>query len=206
MMSFSSSILRTGVRPACFRFQQSTLSLPKSMITRFCSNAARISGRQQFATKSRLYQYKPIVTWRQGVLYASSACAFSFFTSGSSTILCDAPGGRQYYSASEGAVSREVRNEESQVARLDYRELALGSFVGLFVGYLIGKFSRVFVFLVGSTFLFLQFLASRRVISLPYNRFYAWARKRYGNRELILENISFKISFGAAMIIAAANA
>ncbi|KAK9256056.1 hypothetical protein V1507DRAFT_291372 [Lipomyces tetrasporus] len=196
----------TGVLPVCFRFQSSTLLLPKSMITRFCPNAARISGRQQFVTKSRLYQYKPTVNWRQGVLYSSSACAFTFFTSGSSTILCDASGGRQYYSGSGGAVSREVRTEEPRVARLDYRELALGSFAGLFVGFLIGKLSRVLVFIAGSTFLFLQFLASRRVISLPYNRFSAWARKRYGNKELLMENMSFKVAFGAAMIVAAANA
>ncbi|KAK9495053.1 hypothetical protein V1508DRAFT_410771 [Lipomyces doorenjongii] len=199
------SMFKTGVIPICARVAPQTSLLPKSTGSRFCQNAMRISGRQQLATKARLYQSNSTINWRRGVVY-SSVSAFTFFTSGSSKILCDATGGRKHYSDSSGAVAREIAPAEpKQVGGLDYRELAIGSFTGLFVGLLIGKLSRVLVFLAGSTYLLLQFLASRRVITLPYNRFYTWAKKRYGNKELILENLSFKVAFGAAMIVAAAS-
>ncbi|KAK9340490.1 hypothetical protein V1521DRAFT_424437 [Lipomyces starkeyi] len=201
------SMLKTGVVPICARVGPPTSLLAKSTSSQFGQNATRISGRQQLATKARFIRTKSTINWRRGVLY-SSVSAFTFFTtSGSSKILCDATGGRKHYSDSSGAVAREILPDEpKQVGGLDYRELAIGSFTGLFVGLLIGKLSRVLVFLAGSTYLFLQFLASRRVITLPYNRFYTWAKKRYGNKELVLENLSFKVAFGAAMIVAAASA
>ncbi|KAK9389236.1 hypothetical protein V1515DRAFT_531713 [Lipomyces mesembrius] len=200
-------MFKTGVIPICARVAPQTSLLPKSTSLRFGQNATRISGRQQLAIKTRLYQTNFTINWRRGVVYSSvSACTF-FTTSGSSKILCDATGGRKHYSDSSGAVAREIAPAEpKQVGGLDYQELAIGSFAGLFVGFLIGKLSRVLVFVAGSTYLFLQFLASRHVITLPYNRFYTWAKKRYGNKELIMENLSFKVAFGAAMIVAAASA
>ncbi|KAK9485082.1 hypothetical protein V1527DRAFT_425826 [Lipomyces starkeyi] len=200
------SMFKTGMVPICARVGPPTSLLAKSTSPQFGQNATRISWRQQLATKARLYRTNSTINWRRGVLY-SSVSAFTFFTtSGSSKILCDATG-RKHYSDSSGAVAREIPPDElKQVGGLDYRELTIGSFTGLFVGLLIGKLSRVLVFLAGSTYLFLQFLASRRVITLPYNRFYTWAKKRYGNKELILENLSFKVAFGAAMIVAAVSA
>ncbi|KAK9375091.1 uncharacterized protein V1513DRAFT_414012 [Lipomyces chichibuensis] len=201
------SMFKTGVFPICARVAPPSSLLAKSTSSRFGQNATRIFGRQQSATKARLYQTNSSINWRRGVLYSSVSAITLFATSGSSTIRCDATGGRKHYSDSSATVAQEILSDEPRkLGGLDYRELAIGSFTGLFVGLLIGKFSRVLAFLAGSTYLFLQFLASRRVITLPYNRFYTWAKKRYGNKELILENLSFKVAFGAAMVVAAASA
>ncbi|KAK9365898.1 hypothetical protein V1509DRAFT_570072 [Lipomyces kononenkoae] len=200
-------MFRTGAIPICARVWTPTSSLSKSIIRRLGQSVTRIPGRQ-LATKAGPYNRDLPISWRRGILYTSSLSAFTFLsTSQSSKILCDASGIRNNYSDEDRTVQRDIFQERSDRGGiLNYRELAIGSFAGLFVGLLIGKLSRVLVFVAGSVFLFIQFLASRRVITLRYNRFYKWAKERYGNKEIILENMSFKVAFGAAMIVAAANA
>ncbi|KAK9447699.1 uncharacterized protein V1518DRAFT_367103, partial [Limtongia smithiae] len=133
----------------------------------------------------------------------------------SNPLLCDSPlGGRSLYA--DGRVTRSssltpvvpetIAEKEARPRRkfkFDYRELAIGSFVGIFVGFILGKLSKVVVFVGSSTFLFIQFLESRGLISIRYNSLYRWARRRYGNKELILENISFKVAFASAAMVAA---
>ncbi|KAK9477935.1 hypothetical protein V1514DRAFT_320530 [Lipomyces japonicus] len=120
-----------------------------------------------------------------------------------SNVLCD-DGGRYTYAAVNS--SRNLNSiERTTGAHIDYKELTYGSFAGLFVGIILGKLSKVLVILAGGIFLFVQFLTSRGIISLPYNRLYGWARGRFGNKEFILENMSFKLAFGSAMIVTAAN-
>ncbi|KAK9239695.1 hypothetical protein V1525DRAFT_397356 [Lipomyces kononenkoae] len=200
------SMFRTSAVPISARVCAPTSSLSKSIIGRLRQNATRIPGRQ-LVTEAGPRSSNLTISLRRGFLYASSVSAFTFATSQSSKVLCDASGIRNHYSDAGPTVQRGASRERSDQERiLNYRELAMGSFAGLFVGLLIGKISRLLVFLAGSTFLLLQFLASRRVITLPYNRFYRWAKERYGNKELILENMSFKVAFGAALIVAAANA
>ncbi|KAK9472005.1 uncharacterized protein V1510DRAFT_418380 [Dipodascopsis tothii] len=89
---------------------------------------------------------------------------------------------------------------------LDYRQLSIGSFLGLFTGFVIGKLSRVFVFFAGSAYLLIQFLVSRGVITIPYTQLYGWAKNKLGDRDYMLENTSFKVAFASAMIVAASNA
>ncbi|KAK9468426.1 hypothetical protein V1512DRAFT_221806 [Lipomyces arxii] len=142
----------------------------------------------------------------QSILYGSLAATVTVATK--SQISCDS--GRSLYTRDAGARATEIDYIPPSGRRgafgLDYRELSVGSFVGLFVGFLVGKFSKFLVFFASSTFLFLQFLSSRRIIALPYNRFYSYARRKLGDKELMLENMSFKVAFGTAAMIAAANA
>lgn len=160
-----------------------------------------------------------------------------------SPILCDyaVRGNRDVYSATANEL--KTVSSEARKSRIDYRELSIGSFAGLFVGFIVGKLSKLLVFISSSTYLFLQvrhtllfdcgvdpsilhhagvifyyswtilvsdlvlqFLESRGLISMPYNSLYSWAKKRYGDKELILENISFKVAFALAAAVAAANA
>ncbi|KAK9464020.1 uncharacterized protein V1516DRAFT_608838, partial [Lipomyces oligophaga] len=88
---------------------------------------------------------------------------------------------------------------------MDYREMTLGSFAGLFVGYVTGKLSKVLVFIASSMFLLIEFLESRNIISLPYGQLYDSMKQRFGRRDFVFENASFKISFFLASIVAAWN-
>ncbi|KAK7205759.1 hypothetical protein BZA70DRAFT_276972 [Myxozyma melibiosi] len=137
----------------------------------------------------------------------TSVSAIAYLQLSKPKVLCDfavRSTDRDLYTAARSdakAVANEVRK-----SRLDYRELSIGSFMGLFVGYLVGKLSKLLVFVSSSTYLFLQFLESRGLITMPYSSLYSWAKKRYGDKELILENISFKVAFALASAVAAANA
>jgi uncharacterized membrane protein (Fun14 family) len=94
--------------------------------------------------------------------------------------------------------------------KLNYQQLSVGSFSGLLCGYVVGKLSRLLVFLVVTGMLTLQFLQSRGYVdvrAMPMVRnFVGWANTRFGNREFLLEKPSFKVSFLASFIIAACYA
>ncbi|KAI0464988.1 hypothetical protein LJB42_000205 [Komagataella kurtzmanii] len=89
---------------------------------------------------------------------------------------------------------------------LNYQQLAIGSFVGLGVGFVVGKLSSVLVFVTLSGYLLLQFLASRNIITIPYNRVVQLGSETINLKELVFEQPSFNLSFLVSFLIAAYNA
>lgn len=89
--------------------------------------------------------------------------------------------------------------------KLNYQELSIGSITGLFLGIIVGKLSSAILFLSLSTYLLLQFLESRNVITIPWNAIINIGSEKINVKELILHKPSFKISFILSFIIAAYN-
>lgn len=90
--------------------------------------------------------------------------------------------------------------------KLNYRQLSIGSFTGLFAGYVIGKLSKVLVILIASGLLTIQFLQSRGIVpigSTIVGQFAQWSKKNVDFNELILDQPSFKISFLSSFLVAA---
>ncbi|KAK9455258.1 hypothetical protein V1511DRAFT_499913 [Dipodascopsis uninucleata] len=212
LLSFLFKLHTSGLSSSASKFALRGVSLNSWMINRLALSRTRSwlqLQNQGFASFHRKQALLPTST-RGTVLSASAAglllgCLLPLASDKSTIIKCDyARGGREIYEPFSKSLQTD-HHIEVKKSWIDYRELAVGSFLGLFVGLLIGKFSRLLVFFVGSTYLFLQFLTTRGIIKLPYNRLYGWARTKLGDKELILENPSFKLAFGSSMIVAAAN-
>ncbi|CAI5756905.1 unnamed protein product [Candida verbasci] len=88
---------------------------------------------------------------------------------------------------------------------LNYQELTIGSVTGLFLGIIIGKLSQVFLFVTLSSYLLLEFLQSRNVINIPWNKIVSIGKEKIDIKQLVFEKPSFKISFILSLIIAAYN-
>lgn len=93
--------------------------------------------------------------------------------------------------------------------RLNYQHLAVGSFLGLFSGYVLGKLSKLLTFVGLTSLLIVQFLQSRGIIDV-YNKptvqkFYSFARNHLHVSEFMLEKPSFKFSFLLSALVAAFN-
>ncbi|VBB89857.1 Conserved hypothetical protein [Yarrowia lipolytica] len=65
-------------------------------------------------------------------------------------------------------VNRDVERVSQQVEqvgkKVDYQQLTIGSFVGLISGVVIGKFSKILVWVLGGAGLLIQFLKSRGIV------------------------------------------
>lgn len=109
----------------------------------------------------------------------------------------------QRYSA---PVSVDVKSRVSPVQkRLNYNDLCVGSLTGLFLGIIIGKLSTTLAFLGVSAYLFLQFLESRNIISIPWTSVINMGKQRIDLKSMFFENLSFKLSFVSTFVLAAWN-
>lgn len=89
--------------------------------------------------------------------------------------------------------------------KLDYGELSIGSVTGLFLGIIVGKLSSAIVFLSLSSYLLLQFLENRGIITIPWTSVLRLGNRRWDLKTLFFNKPSFKISFVASFLIAAFN-
>ncbi|KAF8427248.1 hypothetical protein EV426DRAFT_714846 [Tirmania nivea] len=83
-----------------------------------------------------------------------------------------------------------------------YRQLSSGSFMGLFAGLAVARFSRTLAVIVGLLVCTVEFLAFKGIHIIPYQRLEKWLGK-INYKSVILDNIAFKIAFGAAFATAA---
>ncbi|OBA23183.1 hypothetical protein METBIDRAFT_35090 [Metschnikowia bicuspidata var. bicuspidata NRRL YB-4993] len=90
--------------------------------------------------------------------------------------------------------------------KLDYSDLSIGSITGLFLGIVIGKLSTAIVFLSLSSYLLLQFLENRGIISIPWTSVLSIGGKKLDLKTLFFNRPSFKLSFMATFLLAAYNA
>lgn len=90
--------------------------------------------------------------------------------------------------------------------KLDYGELSIGSVTGLFLGIIIGKLSTAIVFLSLSSYLLLQFLENRGLITVPWSSVLNIGNRQWDLKALFFNRPSFKVSFVATFLLAAFNA
>lgn len=89
--------------------------------------------------------------------------------------------------------------------KLDYGQLCIGSVTGLFLGIIAGKLSSVIVFLSLSSYLLLQFLENRGIVTIPWRAVINLGGERLDLKDLFFAQPSFKISFVSSFLIAAFN-
>lgn len=89
--------------------------------------------------------------------------------------------------------------------KLDYNELCIGSVTGLFLGIVIGKLSTAIVFLSLSSYLLLQFLENRGIITIPWRQVVNIGNRKWDLKSLFFNKPSFKILFVSSFLIAAFN-
>ncbi|SGZ49724.1 CIC11C00000003674 [Sungouiella intermedia] len=89
--------------------------------------------------------------------------------------------------------------------KLDYGELCLGSLTGLFLGVVVGKLSSVLVFVSVSTYLLLQFLENRGMVTIPWTSILNIGNRQWDLKLLFFDKPSFKISLVSSFLIAAYN-
>ncbi|SCU78836.1 LAME_0A06040g1_1 [Lachancea meyersii CBS 8951] len=103
-----------------------------------------------------------------------------------------------------------VRTVESKVRKLNYRQLCLGSIIGLVAGVVVGKISTVLVFLTAFGLLSVQWLENRGLV----DKRSTWGLSKYVLRTgkesvdlntLIWEKPNFKIPFLLTFVLAAVN-
>lgn len=103
------------------------------------------------------------------------------------------------------AITTDVRNATMSRKKQIYNELTLGSVAGLFLGVIMGKFSSLIIIFSGTIYLFLQFLHSRNLITIPWNYFFTFNNQYFDFNHLVLQNFNFKLSFLASFLIAFFN-
>jgi len=125
---------------------------------------------------------------------------------GSGILLTRRPMRCEALSAGSSPLSSPLNTVGSRGSKIDAHELSIGSFTGLITGYLAGKISRSFVFVIGGAFLLLQFLSSRNIIHVPWNQLRNLLRNRVNMdafQSKLLTNPSFKAAFGSTFVIGA---
>lgn len=173
-----SPLLRPLVRPA------TRLAFPKSSI-RFNSS---------FKSNYSKFNYP---TLNYSLLFGSTSCLF--YLSHGRPILNDTAYKPDISIPKQQPVTSRFNG------KLNYQELSIGSVTGLFLGIIVGKLSTAILFLTLSTYLLLQFLESRDIITIPWNTIIDIGSERINLKELIFHKPSFKISFILSFIIAAYN-
>lgn len=108
---------------------------------------------------------------------------------------------KQYYLPAAQVTVRTSRFS----GKLDYSELCLGSLTGVFLGVIVGKLSSVLVFVSVSTYLLLQFLENRGMISIPWTSILSMGNRKWDLKRLFFDKPSFKISLVSSFMIAAYN-
>lgn len=88
---------------------------------------------------------------------------------------------------------------------LNYQELTIGSVTGMVLGIIIGKISSMLVFLGLSSYFLVQFLELRNIITVPWNSIISIGKERINVKDLVFNNVNFKIAFVLSFLIAAFN-
>lgn len=88
---------------------------------------------------------------------------------------------------------------------LNYQELTIGSVTGMVLGIIIGKISSMLVFLGLSSYFLIQFLELRNIITIPWNSIISVGKERINVKDLVFNNVNFKIAFVLTFLIAAFN-
>lgn len=114
------------------------------------------------------------------------------------------------YSADKRHLYYDQRSRSRLGGKLDYEQLSVGSFTGLLTGYVVGKISKLLVFLTVTGLLTLQYLESRGIIrrrTIPMlSNMARYAEENVDVKEFMLDQPSFKVSFMSSFIIAACYA
>lgn len=111
----------------------------------------------------------------------------------------------------EGATEKPARTRSRFGGKLDYRQLCIGSILGLVLGVVVGKISTMLVYLSAVGFLGIQWLQNRGVIdksttgSLFTRYVIKTGRETLDLNTLIWERPSFKLSFLLTFLLAAVN-
>ncbi|SCU77569.1 LAFA_0A02322g1_1 [Lachancea sp. 'fantastica'] len=145
--------------------------------------------------------------------FAGSAClalAFSHY-SGKDAIKNDTIlDVKQRHQTLPDEVGVPVNKVESKVRKLNYRQLCLGSIIGVVAGVLVGKISTALVFITACGLLGIQWLENRGLV----DKRSTWRLSKYVLRTgketvdvntLIWEKPSFKIPFLLTFVLAAVN-
>lgn len=88
---------------------------------------------------------------------------------------------------------------------MSYDDLCVGSLTGLFLGIIVGKLSTTIALLSASTYLFLQFLESRNIVTIPWRSVIQVGKQEIDMKSMFFDNLSFKISFVSTFLLAAWN-
>ena len=102
------------------------------------------------------------------------------------------------------SIDAKVRTSRAD-GKLNYSDLSIGSITGLFLGIVIGKLSTAIVFLSLSSYLLLQFLENRGIITIPWTSVLSFGGRKLDLKTLVFNRPSFKISFIATFLLAAYN-
>lgn len=114
-------------------------------------------------------------------------------------------------SLAQGATEKPVKTRSRFGGKLDYRQLCIGSILGLVAGVVVGKISTLLVYVAAVGFLAVQWLQNRGVIdksatgSIFTRYIIKTGRETVDLNTLIWERPSFKISFLLTFLLAAAN-
>lgn len=111
----------------------------------------------------------------------------------------------QYIDTRPQSIQTEVSNVTISRKQQIYNELTLGSVTGLFLGVIMGKFSSLIIIFSGTIYLFLQFLQSRGMITIPWSYMFKFNNQSFDLNKLVLENFNFKLSFLSSFGIAFYN-
>ncbi|KAK8199611.1 hypothetical protein HDK77DRAFT_440593 [Phyllosticta capitalensis] len=82
-----------------------------------------------------------------------------------------------------------------------WKQVSSGSILGLLSGVAVGIFSKPLALLIGLLVFGVQFIESRGIHIVPYQRIQRYA-KSVDVRSALHDNVAFKLSFGAAFALA----
>ncbi|KAG5358663.1 hypothetical protein CJU89_5304 [Yarrowia sp. B02] len=131
-----------------------------------------------------------------------------------------APSQQQVINNVNRDVERVAQQVEQASKKVDYQQLTIGSFVGLISGVVIGKFSKVLVWVLGGAGLLIQFLKSRGIVESNPLTSKSFRESVYHKlkgvamvlgldeadyQELIKDKPSFNIAFFFSFLVAAWN-
>lgn len=111
----------------------------------------------------------------------------------------------------QGSVQEPAKRKSRLDGKLDYRQLCMGSILGLVLGVVVGKVSTLLVYVTAAGLLGLQWLQNRGIVdknatqSLFARYIVKSGRETLDLNTLIWERPSFKLSFLLTFVLAAAN-
>ncbi|KAK7520919.1 uncharacterized protein IWZ02DRAFT_452233 [Phyllosticta citriasiana] len=100
--------------------------------------------------------------------------------------------------------TREARTpvwKDGRVNPAVWKQISSGSILGLLSGVAVGIFSKPLALLIGLLVFGVQFIESRGIHIVPYERMQRYA-KNVDVRSAIRDNVAFKLSFGASFALA----
>ncbi|GEQ68350.1 hypothetical protein JCM33374_g2018 [Metschnikowia sp. JCM 33374] len=141
---------------------------------------------------------------RNSLRLAPVVLGASYFSAPTAFIRNDAVLSSPQRNYSPQSVEAKVRTSRMG-GKLDYSDLSIGSITGLFLGIVIGKLSTAIVFLSLSSYLLLQFLENRGIITIPWTSVFSIGTSKIDLKTLFFNRPSFKVSFVASFLLAAFN-